>query len=136
MCLQTYNPVSIIAKEDIECYKIFDLLGNDVLISPYKRVCYGTKRDIIGKELIPDFFDNTYLNIDYSIYSDDGINKNCYTILHGIHAYTNYPIACFYLNSYRDQVICKCVIPKGSRYYKGVGSDYCAEKLIVKTILN
>lgn len=133
MCLVTDWDKPRIAEKDITCYKWYVKIDS-VYLSPYQG------------EPIPAF--NTV------VYSDlDKPEKNLlllssfqykYIVEKGFHSFVNSIDAKY--NRYnqcanyeiRNTIIVSCVIPKGSRYYKGVfgnADSYCSEAIIIKEIM-
>lgn len=121
MCLITRNSIPIIAKKDIICYKIY-LKKEGYLSSPY----FGhipSVQNFTELESNPTSFDCKYF------------------IYKGFHSFKHLKDAKrdtqFYPFLYTNNIIYKCIIPKGSKYYRGLfaGSvSYCSESLILKEI--
>lgn len=87
----------LIATEDICCYKFVDVLHDGSLRTPY--------------QLVPVKIGSTYES-DFSFDEDGDIEK-------GLHSLVSLKAAIKEANEICDSAICRCVIPKGSRYYKG-----------------
>ena len=121
MCLIVDEYNALIAKEDITCYKIYIYSGyRDEYISPVQLDRIEKFNKVIH---VPKFLDLIDGNIVYL----------------GFHTFCNEKDAkCFEaLNPFYK--VFKCVIPKGSKYYKGIIDStpeqfipgYCSEALIV-----
>ena len=121
MCLIVDEYNALIAKEDITCYKIYIYSGyRDEYISPVQLDSIEKFNKVIH---VPQFL--------------DPIEENW--VYFGFHTFCNEKDAkCFEaLNPFYK--VFKCVIPKGSKYYKGIVDSapeqfipgYCSEALIV-----
>lgn len=121
MCLITRNSIPIIAKKDIICYKIY-LKKEGYLSSPY-----------LGH--IPSIQNFTELESNPTSF-------NCeYFIYKGFHSFKHLKDAKLSVQLfpvlYTDSVIYKCIIPKGSKCYRGFFAgrvSYCSESIILKEI--
>ena len=125
MCLITDWDKPRIAKENIICYKWYGML-NFVYVSPYR-----------GKPM-PDSNIVTYSDLSEPeiLHLFTTIPK--YTIEKGFHSFVNYIDAERDSHHNRDAIIVSCVIPKGSRYYKGVFGgmeSYCSEAIIIEKLM-
>ena len=123
MCLTTRNSIPIIAKKDITCYKIYNKTGEGCLSSPY-----------LGH--IPSIQNFTKLESTPIMM---GFGK--YIIKKGFHSFKHLKDAKheikWYPFIYKNNIIYKCIIPKGSKYYRGISAGsitYCSESLILKEI--
>lgn len=112
MCLRINDIAVNVAESDIEVYKVAcRLKGSDKLVSPYWMFPYEVGESYSSKlEVLED-----YIIVDDSAYS--------LAVEAGIHTLANKEDAVKYIRSYTatlyDSVILRCVIPKGSEYYKG-----------------
>lgn len=126
MCLETKQICPLRARRDIICYKMFGYAFDNLhIITPYQRM-----RILKPTENNPTLMDDTGVDVDEVDFTT--------TWVHGcemgpfrrigrgmIHAYT-YPIriaACYSLY--------KCIIPKGTLYYKGINNNICAKKMLI-----
>ena len=114
------------AKKDIFCYKRFlvkednkhilteEVMNNDnIIISPIQQFLYN-KEEKYTTEL-----DTLMIN---------GSKGNA--IYNGFHSYTN-PITAF-KESYYDEFVMKCIIPKGSKYYiNPVNHEYVSNMILI-----
>ena len=122
MCLIVNKVIPIIAKKDIICYKIYVKKGGH-LSSPYL-------------DHIPSIQNFTELE-PHPISDDDKryiINKGFHSFKHLKDAKIEIQLYPFL---YDNNVIYKCIIPKGSKYYRGFfdrSISYCSESLILKEI--
>lgn len=131
MCLELKRYVIRKARRDITCYKICKLKGSNVIVSLLQNYHYN-----IGKEetacnfLVEDilFSKSIYTkNVGFHSYKD----KYCLMKYFNKHIYYHYR---WYVND-ADSTKCivKCIIPKGSLYFKGKEGErrgYCSEKII------
>ena len=103
MCLNISNKFSqpLIATEDICCYKLLevDICDSETYVTPYR---------------------NMPVKIGCTYTSELSFNKHG-NIEKGLHAY-KYLSDVEYLCIFRYEVVVKCLIPKGSRYYRGTFS--------------
>ena len=125
MCLITTKNIPEIAQEDIVCYKIYILIG-DELLSPYQ----GSPAPTINK-VTNTLLDRAYLS-NY---------RAAYMISKGFHSFK-------YLDDLIEELdfwlsfdikIIKCIIPKGTKYYEGKFGDfpsYCSESIILKETID
>ncbi len=119
MCLVAKAEIRT-ASRAITCYKRLVKYRNGVLKSPY----YGEEYKIGETKKVECFTDGNGRNIRNRTKVKE-INA-------GLHAYTTLKRA---LNvTYYTTV--RCVIPKGTKYVRGIGGDIVALKLIVKEIVN
>ena len=126
MCLITTKNIPEIAQEDIVCYKIYILIAEDELLSPYQ----GSPAPAINK-VTNTLLDRAYLS-NY---------RAAYMVSRGFHSlkYVGDLIKELDFWLYSDIKIFKCIIPKGTKYYEGKFSDfpsYCSESIILKEIIN
>ena len=124
MCLITDWDKPRVAEEDIICYKWYGIL-NFIYVSPYQ-----------GKPM-PDDNIITYSDLsEPEILYLSAVPK--YTIEKGFHSFVNRIDAERDSYKNRDAIIVSCIIPKGSRYYKGVFGDaesYCSESIKIEKII-
>lgn len=121
MCLNANSNIPKIAEENIICYKIY--IFRNGFVSPYLRSPIPKLKEKITTELQ---------------------NDGSYLIEKGFHSFINLSDAegdaKFFSRYYEIKaVISKCIIPKGSKYYKGkFGTipSYCSESIIVDTIVS
>ena len=115
MCFLIHNDhqVSQIATEDIVCFKRMIPFNHNILITPYRDFEYK-----IGKTYSAEFSDKLGIGI----------------IEEGLHSYTNKERAKLWKTS--DEIVVKCIIPKGSIYYFNPNDEeYVSNKLYVKKTL-
>lgn len=142
MCLRTRQICPIKARKDIVCYKRLSIVhktisvsfDRDIGITEYtkrtgKRPKYFTPYQRYLIDDIPtklETHDKTDVRkLEYSVYGE-----NC-RVVHGgmFHAYTERvlrTLAC---------IVVKCIIPKGTLYFKGTDNDICAKTLILQEII-
>lgn len=128
MCLFTEQTKPLIAEEDIVCYKIYyDSYG--VLRTPWRNVPMPKKDEIITTDLEDKPFEG-YVRFGY--HSLEQLIDATF-------------IASVLSNSWLSySVVVKCVIPKGSKYYRGIFyfkgkeySSYCSKSIkVIKNVLN
>ena len=120
MCLIVDECNALTAEEDITCYKVYMYLGyRDEYRSPIRLDCIKKFNKVIH---VPLFLDSIEGNAVYL----------------GFHTFCNEEDA-KYLATLFSYKVFKCIIPKGSRYYKGIAAlspeksapGYCSESLIV-----
>lgn len=124
MCLIVSVPEVFIAETDITCYKIY-AVKDGKLVSPYR----GAP--------IPEFnILNTTKLGDAILYYD------LFKINEGFHSYLNLFDADprhFIWSALSDEaIVVRCIIPKGSKFYKGMSNkheSYCSESIILKEIM-
>lgn len=122
MCLITRNSIPIIAKKDIICYKIYNKTEEGYLSSPYLGYI-ASMQNFTELEPNPIGSDHKYI-----------INKGFHSFKHLKNAKLDVQ---FYPFLYTDNIIYKCIIPKGSKYYRGLFAgrvSYCSESLILKEV--
>ena len=125
MCLITTKNIPEIAQEDIVCYKIYILIG-DELLSPYQ----GSPAPTINK-VTNTLLDRAYLS-NY---------RAAYMISKGFHSFKYLDDLIKELDFWLsfDIEIFRCIIPKGTKYYEGKFNNspsYCSESIILKEIIN
>lgn len=117
------------ARKDIVCYKVFGRSFDNLhIITPYQRM-----RILKPTENNPILMDDVSIDVDekdidiITPWAASGYKTGKFKrIGRGmIHAYT-YPIipsSCCFLY--------KCIIPKGTLYYKGINNNICAKKMLI-----
>lgn len=120
MCLIVDECNALTAEEDITCYKVYMYLEyRDEYRSPIRLDCIKKFNKVIH---VPLFLDPIEGNAVYL----------------GFHTFCNEEDA-KYLATLFSYKVFKCIIPKGSKYYKGIAASspeksapgYCSESLIV-----
>ena len=120
MCLIVDECNALVAEEDITCYKVYMYLGyRDEYRSPLRLDCIKKFNKVIH---VPIFLDPVEEN------------KVCF----GFHTFCDEEDA-KYLATLFSYKVFKCIIPRGSKYYKGITAlsleksipGYCSESLIV-----
>lgn len=120
MCLIVDKCNALVAEKDITCYKIYVYLEyRDEYRSPFRLDRIKKFNKVIH---VPQFLDPIEGNAVYL----------------GFHTFCNEEDA-KYLATLFSYKVFKCIIPKGSKYYKGITASsleksapgYCSESLIV-----
>lgn len=123
MCLDTHWQKAKVAEQDIICYKIVTR-GRGMRRGTYKSYWREYRYSLGGYYHEPRFMPD--LETRQSRQLIDG--KPVYFCDNGFHSYSK---AAGHLLGWND-VLIKCVIPKGVRYYESTaGTEYCAEELQV-----
>lgn len=122
MCLIVDKCNALVAEEDITCYKVYmDYgYGNERYRSPFRLDLIKKFNKVIH---VPEFLDPIEGNEVYL----------------GFHTFCDEEDAEYFETLYPFYKVFKCIIPKGSRYYKGIAAlfpekstpGYCSESLIV-----
>lgn len=122
MCLIVDECNALVAEKDITCYKVYvDCgYGNERYRSPFRLDLIKKFNKVIH---VPEFLDPIEGNEVYL----------------GFHTFCNEEDAKYFATLYPFYKVFKCIIPKGSRYYKGIAAlspeqfipGYCSESLIV-----
>lgn len=125
MCLQTNSLYSEPVKEDIVCYKVFDVIG-DKLKSPF----YYDIPWELGKEFTDPRFCMTAINRGSALFS-----VRC-----AFHTFKSLVDAQKFSKHWGGMLtIVKCIIPAGSEYYDGwfdiVTKAYASSKLKLVEII-
>ena len=127
MCLEFRQYIIRKARRNITCYKICKFKGLNTVESLLQNYSYNIGREeIIDDFLMEDIvFLNTYVkNIGFHSYK----YKYC------LRKYFNKHIEYHYRHfAYDTKCIVKCIIPKGSLYFKGkydTRVGYCSEKIV------
>lgn len=134
MCLCSKSKYPVIAKEDIECYKVY-LFSKATYSSPYQKTRMPSLNELATTELDYD----TYF-IEKGFHSFVNLNdaNNEAKELEISYSRITSTNTKNYADYYEFQVF-KCIIPKGTQYYLGYyGSvkSYCSESIIVKEYLD
>ena len=131
MCLviTKFNKLEV-AQEDIKCYKILFKFEKhpDILMAPYQNFNYELGVTYFTNISVSyncntfglSFFRYMFYNLFDKFLDVKGVNQ-------GFHSFVNLKDAIKERNSdvdYKKLVICECIIPKGSKYYKGAYSNY------------
>ena len=123
MCLDTHWQKAKVAKQDIICYKIVTR-GRGMRRGTYKSYWREYKYSLGGYYHEPCFMPD--LEGRESRTQIEG--KPTFFCDYGFHSYSR---GAGHLFGHGD-VLIKCVIPKGVRYYESTrGSEYCAEEIKV-----
>ena len=131
MCIlvKKQDSVGEIAQEDIVCYKVLRIT-DDKRFVPFiymKDLTY-----VLG---------TTYRNNNVVLHSplDDDYN-GLFVGREGFHSFVNLEDAIFYYQSYKvlyfknEMALCKFVIPKGTRFYKGESSSISNDNYFSESI--
>lgn len=108
MCLLRDPRSRLKAKEDIVCYKVFKVNDNHEIVSPFHTFFIWTPKTVItdkvrgvnhyGDGYVEKGYFHSFKNMDDAMDLCRGVN----TCTH-----------------FHNAIVCKCIIPKGSYYYKG-----------------
>ena len=118
MCLYTNSANVKTAKKKITVYKMLCKSPSGEFISPYRGFKY--KKGVIydsNLKLIATPIPTTYI-VENGLHSFKSIRS-----LKKSYVYSDY---------YKRAIICKCIIPKGAKYYEGNIGDIVSNALIVK----
>ena len=126
MCLviTKFNKLKV-AKEDIKCYKILfkSSLLPDLLMAPYQNFNYKLGETYFTNMSVTYNCDTFGLSFfRYIIYNLFDIFLNVKGVNQGFHSFVNLKNAINERNAdvdYKRLVVCECIIPKGTKYYKG-----------------
>ena len=135
MCLVTDWKEPKIAEKDIVCYKWYMTRYDDTYVSPYQGSLIPMFKVVTHTELdTPKIFNDT--GIEYCIYKKMFDTDLIYLIHKGYHSFATCEGACSHATIYiPDSVIVTCIIPKGTKYYKGLfggAESYCSEAIIIE----
>lgn len=138
MCLVTDWKEPKIAEEDIVCYKWYEKGCNNTYKSPYQGSPIPTFKTVIHTELdTPKILNDT--GIECCIYKEMLDTDLIYLIHKGYHSFATCEGACSDATIYiSDSVIVSCIIPKGTKYYKGLfegAESYCSEAIIIEKLM-
>lgn len=123
MCLVTDHKEPFIAVRDIVGYKVYMDIINNRYISPFQKVYMPKLKEIT----------TTSLQESGSPLQTSGL----FAIHEGFHSFEFLSDAMNLAIILEEPIIAKCIIPEGSKYYKGRFNDfpsYCSESIIIKTI--
>ena len=128
MCLITNWKSPRMAKKDIVVFKNFDCEFEDGLLSPYRGHVYQRYELNITNMVADNKFCSYMGNAILDAYPDFASDNNPYTHVHeGFHAFTNLD----YSSIYRLGLTTKCIIPKGSLYYKDKTGLIVSNQIII-----
>lgn len=127
MCLYTKQTEPEIAEEDIICYKFYRR-WNKILFSPYQESRAPEIGIVVNTELEKSYRPTDNGSYIHNLLGFKRVNK-------GFHSFKTLEEIKHKVNGYRnlDLVIFKCIIPRGSLYYKGIFGDryesYCSNSI-------
>lgn len=128
MCLYTKQICPLRARKDIVCYKAFTNYGyvKGMMKTPYlKWSVYIPTTEPTVMEAIPK---NHIEKNQLSQFTYEYLHGSRFLIKGGmIHAFCDKEL----IYDKESFVLFKCIIPKGTLYYKGRYHDICAKKMIV-----
>ncbi len=129
MCLYTKQICPLRARKDIVCYKRFKLLYGlslfNLMITPVRSMMVRIPKD---EPTVMIAYPNSIEKLRTIDTTRDRDNVR-FRIYGGmIHAFTNLEIC---NKGSLPIAIFKCIIPKGTLYYKGTNDDICAKKMLV-----
>lgn len=129
MCLYTLHKNPLIAKKDIECYKIMRIEKRcfgvlTVLMSPFVQNTYYTlfnHKNITAKDSrkhVESFikYDNKPLEY-FEVFKIDKQGVHCYQTVEDANNALKHSILRIHVPGLPPAVIVKCIIPKGTRYW-------------------
>jgi hypothetical protein len=119
MCFElSHNSKAKIARKDIVCYKEVENVG-----SPF---------EIVIRSFFAEYpYELGKLNKPVKIRIQKCIDEDKEIIHKGYHSYEFIPKCLIFPND----VIVKCIIPKGTKYYSNLDGEYVSENIIIKEIL-
>lgn len=105
MCLELHKDNSELkkAKKDIICYKFLRVNSDGTLLTPYQ----GFRIEDIPEEVTSNLIRNDNNHVNEGIHSFVELRD---ALLDSVDEH----------NNFRDNVLVKCIIPKGSHYYEGL----------------
>lgn len=127
MCFYTNKAIALKAKKDIVCYKVMYMSAvKNKVLTIYQIFAYTLNKinPVITLVLIPLRWGNSNIRI-----INEGYHS--YIDIHSAKTYANMPDSII-------RYIFKCIIPKGSIYYKSDSmgdSQYVSNQIIIKSIL-
>lgn len=128
MCLYTKQTEPKIAEEDIICYKFYRRY-NEILISPYQGFMAPEIGIVANTELGKSYRSTDNGSYIHSFLGFKRVDK-------GFHSFKTLEEIKHEVNGYWNNlglVIFKCIIPRGSSYYKGIFGDryesYCSNSI-------
>lgn len=123
MCLYTTKKGLKFAKEDIVCYKVFAINDENTIVTPFLKTKLS-KKQLDGKK---PFRAKGIAKAYKTKICDYSYGKGL------IHAYINQNLNSFCL---RNTLICKCHIPKHTRYITGCAdTEIAAKKIIIDKVV-
>lgn len=124
MCLQTNSLFSESVKEDIVCYKVFDVVDGKLKSPFYYDIPWE-----LGKEFTDPRFMMTAINSGSALF----------TVKSAFHSFKSLEDAQKHSNGWNIHTVVKCIIPAGSEYYDGwfdiVTQAYASSKLKLVEII-
>ena len=139
MCLFTRQICPIKARKDIVCYKLLSVIPNTINVSfdRYLGITEYTKRTGKRPKYLTPYQAYLVEDIPTKLETHDktDLRKIKYDELHCeirggmFHAFTKRILWTL------DRVVVKCIIPKGTLYFKGINNDICAKTLILQEIV-
>lgn len=108
-----------IAQEDITCWKIVNILGNDKWGAPVRHTLHDYDKVLIAC----DRLSVELWHVAYGILH--------FVIEEGFHAYTDIAAAKNKANCFNARTLVKCTIPAGAEYCLGPNAEIVATKMIV-----
>lgn len=135
MCFYTTvaNPPSV-AHRDMVCYKVLD----ENMCSWIQGFEY-TINKVYKTELETLHEDSWSSNIYFTSLNKRIYYKNVYRISRGFHSYqrNTKQIGRIYIARYhRIPCVFRCIIPKGSLYYKNQWGEYVSDQIVIKEKVN
>lgn len=137
MCFcTTVKSSPLVAHRNMVCYKVLDenmrswIQGFKYTINTVYKTKLGTLVENFGKIYFTSLGD---------VVGDIICNKNVYCIYGGFHSYTRNTKTvsrAYFSRSSRNPRIYKCIIPKGSLYYKNQWGEYVSDQIIIKEKVN
>lgn len=125
MCLYTKQTEPEIAEEDIICYKFYRKY-NETLVSPYQKVAAPEIGIITNTELGKSYRPNDNGSYIHNFLGFKRVDK-------GFHSFKTLEEIKHVVENNLYLVIFKCIIPRGSSYYKGIFDDryesYCSNSI-------
>lgn len=134
MTLLTYQICPRRAQKDIECYKVF--IHCDTQENPRRRIFKHLYEDTCFP-----YSENLEICAEGNVDVQKDLVKGRFRINGGmLHAFSTEKQAKYFAfmknagctKSEQKYIATKCIIPKGTLYYKGVWDDICAKKMILK----
>lgn len=141
MCLLSQKPLAERADEDIIVYKIFQESDNHkkdkILYSPYTFFKYKNNKSLKKAKFNRSSYScyKSYFKKIYRfIFFNKGYNykesSNLYCICDGFfHSLNSVETAISRISPGENLSIYRCLIPKGSYFYKGVHDDFASRKI-------
>lgn len=130
MCLYINSTdKAFIAKEDLVCYKILIKYPNNKYVSPYLNKTYSSKKEYVIR-------DRVRRKKEFS--GIDGIYGG---VMHSFMFFEDAQRVAIYMHEYENRPICifSCIIPKGTKYYKGLDAIdqdcYASKHLFINELI-